>query len=769
MKTTLWSILNNNIDGINLSRGIEIPMIQRDYAQGRQNAKAKEIRDIFLFDLHQGMLNVKHKHSPALDLDFIYGVNTNNTFIPLDGQQRLTTLYLIYWYFAFRDRKIDDLKVQLSKFSYEIRPSTSLFLKRLLDGLDESDYRDVFGDNSSFERVLKNKNWYFVVWNHDISIKAILIMLDSIHEVFRKSEITIHDLIDVENPPVTFNFLQISNFGLSDSLYVKMNSRGKPLTSFENLKAELGKFIKESDFNSNYNYSIKSSDFVKEVDVETYFMTKIDNEWSDLFWRYRDSQYLFDEKLLNLLSFISLNVLAINNKVEFDHAIEKFSDPDFQISYYSLYVNNLINESTIISYIDILDLLTIKNVAFRTYLDESGFYEQIILPVFSRKINVDYQIRVLFYGIFEYVRRNKLHLDIIELNKWSRLLHNMTSNTIYNRSSDFIDSLQGICSFLDSYSGDLYKDFLKNSMSGFDSVQTKEEHIKLTLRISELNFNLILDEIENHGYLLGQITGILVISGIVERYNYDKFQSLTQEDLVTIKCNIEKAYSKFIKFFNEKGLIPFQDDLFRRALLTYGDYAVYSTNFCFFVNSGRDVSWKRLLKELGTSLNTYNVARGAFLKLFDNISSSEDTLEGLRNIIKEYLNSKNEEDWLYYFIKYPIILENSYQKYVKFFEGDLIYPLRRTKYFKEEDPDYMSLVLKHKLENAGIDTRTIDFGYIQSGIEQYGIKSILGKSIKIAYNHDRQGKFYIKKHGDEGFYMGDITAVVKYISGYFEK
>ena len=39
--------------------------------------------------------------SPPLDLNFIYGKLVGEKFIPLDGQQRLTTLYLLYLY-AFR-------------------------------------------------------------------------------------------------------------------------------------------------------------------------------------------------------------------------------------------------------------------------------------------------------------------------------------------------------------------------------------------------------------------------------------------------------------------------------------------------------------------------------------------------------------------------------------------------------------------------------------------------------------------------------------------
>ena len=67
--------------------GICIPRIQRDYAQGRPEVKS--IRDDFLSAIHGTIVNP----DGHLSLDFIYGTrDKRGLFIPLDGQQRLTTL-----------------------------------------------------------------------------------------------------------------------------------------------------------------------------------------------------------------------------------------------------------------------------------------------------------------------------------------------------------------------------------------------------------------------------------------------------------------------------------------------------------------------------------------------------------------------------------------------------------------------------------------------------------------------------------------------------
>ncbi|MBR5352138.1 MAG: DUF262 domain-containing protein [Bacteroidales bacterium] len=77
---------------------IEIPKIQRDFAYGRTDEKNIRKRDLFLKSLFDAI------NGKPITLDFIYGDVKENVLTPLDGQQRLTTLYLLYWY-ASKKRK----------------------------------------------------------------------------------------------------------------------------------------------------------------------------------------------------------------------------------------------------------------------------------------------------------------------------------------------------------------------------------------------------------------------------------------------------------------------------------------------------------------------------------------------------------------------------------------------------------------------------------------------------------------------------------------
>ncbi len=77
---------------------IYIPRIQRDYAQGRDNEEAAVIRENILDDVAE---------MRPLSWGIVFGVSEDRDwedgskkkcFIPVDGQQRLTTLYLLNLY-----------------------------------------------------------------------------------------------------------------------------------------------------------------------------------------------------------------------------------------------------------------------------------------------------------------------------------------------------------------------------------------------------------------------------------------------------------------------------------------------------------------------------------------------------------------------------------------------------------------------------------------------------------------------------------------------
>jgi predicted membrane GTPase involved in stress response len=122
MKMSLFELLDKYY--------IVIPLVQRDYAQGREVGQVPQIRKRFI----RAIFNALNSKNGQLELDFIYGsVKNGEYFMPLDGQQRLTTLFLLYWYVAVKEGHIDDNKSILAKFSYETRHSSTVFCEKLVE------------------------------------------------------------------------------------------------------------------------------------------------------------------------------------------------------------------------------------------------------------------------------------------------------------------------------------------------------------------------------------------------------------------------------------------------------------------------------------------------------------------------------------------------------------------------------------------------------------------------------------------------------------
>ena len=204
---------------------VKIPILQRDYAQGREENLS--ICDNFLKALKDSVSQNKD-----INLDFIYGNVDNGVFLPLDGQQRLTTLFLLHWYAAEKESINVKERNILKKFSYETRLSSRRFCEALLDNnISTNNSEELISD-----QILDSK-WFYLSWKLDPTIRAMLHTIDLIHHIFIDTNDIWTALVYRKN--IVFHLLILENFGLSDDLYIKMNARGRLLTSFENLKAEI--------------------------------------------------------------------------------------------------------------------------------------------------------------------------------------------------------------------------------------------------------------------------------------------------------------------------------------------------------------------------------------------------------------------------------------------------------------------------------------------------------------------------------------------------
>ncbi len=407
---------------------IKIPIIQRDYAQGRDSAN--EIRDKFLDALYDSLFD-KEK---ALKLDFIYGTIENGYFIPLDGQQRLTTLFLLYWYLA----KIECIEFNLKdKFSYETRTSSREFCNKLISEKFE------INDNK-ISKAIENQNWYYMEWNHDPTIKSMLKMLDTIEEKFKNhanynNSTSYFDKLK----NITFQFLILEKFKLTDDLYIKMNARGKLLTPFENFKAEFEKYIKENEQEFDKSKSEK-------------FVNNIDRDWADLFWNYKDisnsdtnKSNTYDDEMMNFIRVIF--GFGFHGKDEFKEESLKviFDQEQYKNLSFSKYKNiGCINKETFEMLYHSFDnlindehkLLNIIDSKYKPYYEEEIFFKKVL------KGNISYPERILFYAYIKYLIYRYNREDI---NQWMRVFHNLTENSEIDSIDRYLNALKLIDKILE--------------------------------------------------------------------------------------------------------------------------------------------------------------------------------------------------------------------------------------------------------------------------------------------------------------------------------
>ena len=355
------------------SYSVKVPIIQRDYAQGRK--RNVTICENFLKALKDSIVNDK-----TINLDFIYGNVEDEVFLPLDGQQRLTTLFLLHWYAFVKENNADDFaRTNLKKFSYETRLSSRRFCEALLDNTVAIDS----SAETISEQILDSK-WFFISWKHDSTIRAMLRTIDTIHYVFKDVDDIWESLVNRKN--IVFHLLILENFGLSDDLYIKMNARGRLLTPFENLKAEIQDKSTKNGWESSRN----------EIDKFSY---KIDGCWTHFLWQNFKKNNSVDNAHMNFITTIVMAKLSTGQILKGAERIELIRKLNENNSYRELikYIDedtfNYIYDSYEL-YCDLFDsgslpLLTIdmwrhepeKNLLYQILLGANTSYTHKVLSV----------------------------------------------------------------------------------------------------------------------------------------------------------------------------------------------------------------------------------------------------------------------------------------------------------------------------------------------------------------------------------------------------
>ncbi|MDO4525070.1 MAG: DUF262 domain-containing protein [Bacteroidales bacterium] len=601
---------------------VVIPMVQRDYAQGRTTDDVNRVRTRFL-DAIKSYLVKSEDDNEVMKMDFIYGekelvwsttvANKLEKIIvtPLDGQQRLTTLYLLHWYAAKKD-VIEECHYKfLNNFTYDIRPSSRDFCAHLMQYTPDW--------SLPLQEQLIDQNWFMGEWHNDPTIIGMLVMLDSINENFGTIA-NLWEILTREKGRIVFYFLPLSENGLSDELYIKMNSRGKKLTVFEHFKAEYeALYEKDSDEARTINH-------------------KFDVEWADTFFPYRNQDDIVDNEFMKYFFYIS-HILCYEQGIkksndEFELIKLIYSDSPNAVNnrkyledafdcWHRVITDYLSIDEFFMKYLskDVYEkgkVATFKNVS--EYHETQNFFHACV-KLYQVNNNFSYSDFLFLYGIITYlIKKDEINEDdfINRLRTLRNLIWNSNSGEIRG-DADYMKDL--LC----EVKGLMETGIINNELDhNFNGTQTDEE-VEKKEKKQEIDIET-LHRFEDHPLIYGYVSGL----GYAHLDLVDTFLSLFNDTPEYVKIH--------------------------RAMLAIGDYTQNDSSRYYMGNHNR-ATWSQLFHSRNRSNfeeNTMSVLRC----LLQRIKDGED----LDAIIDKFLSEREEAqtyDWRYYFVKYPDMLRGA--------------------------------------------------------------------------------------------------------------
>lgn len=267
------------------NRRIIIPDLQRDYCWGNKTHtdEKKELVSGFVRTFMQMFENQSSKDN--LNLGLIYGYEAPENHIQLcDGQQRITTLYLLL---GLLNRKTGDnsfRKLLISDYEYlhddrepylqySIRESSLYFLSDLVCHFFVKENEDCYYVENC--NSINSCSWFFNEYNYDPSICSMIRALKIIDNILNEKDSDwCKRFGEFVSTKLTFMYYDMENRKNGEETFVVINTTGEPLSNTQNLKPLI--------FAEKIN-----KDYVRYDEIRVYHMP---DDWEVIetwFWRKR--------------------------------------------------------------------------------------------------------------------------------------------------------------------------------------------------------------------------------------------------------------------------------------------------------------------------------------------------------------------------------------------------------------------------------------------------------------------------------------------------
>ena len=500
-----------------------IPVFQRDYAQGRDTAQAKEIRQHFI----EALYKATSPDGQSLSLDLVF----TDVAGLVDGQQRLTTLFLFYLYHGAEE-------CEFANFRYAGRKDVEVFCKELIARWSQGDIKRNIGEGTVSDYV-KTQMWFHLAWKDDPTIMGMLRTLDEIHVQAQAKAIDLSADPDWKNR-ITFivcDETEINGEKRNAVLrYAAMNARGKTLTDFENLKAYLeGKEQSPRKEQSNWDA------WKREIDT-----TWLNNLWSFYSTDKKDASTECDKALLRItLSFLQIfHAYMLSRRVDNKENLTDGNEEEGGSACISR-LHSVADGDEYLSYNDI-DVILVdewrEKLSMWTRTLLSNIYESRdwLTPDWEKRTpnwekvawtpfrKVTYPELVLLYAC---VRGKETRQD----EQWRAIVHNVVENTTSIDANSLPKAIRWIDALIEDREETLNK-------SDFSKRQGKEEFVKLSLINSTgeqgAKWETAIRVAEVLPWQKGRIAFLLLqcdeakkstifeLNTKIEDYNYEKFENV---------------------------------------------------------------------------------------------------------------------------------------------------------------------------------------------------------------------------------------------------
>lgn len=586
---------------------IVIPEIQRDYVWGKKevegllnsimedynNFKSMEetiVQPNIDLEIKKAFDDFYKKQMYSCNVGFIYAYNdpeyTGKYFL-IDGQQRLTTIYLLLLVLASKNMLFREKFEKIYMLSnspvidYRVRVASANFLKEVVVNYVDKDIQ------------IEDQSWYYNEYKNDKTISSVISNLKILSEFIAANNLEDEEFINYVQEYIEFWYFDTNISEQGEELYIYMNARGEQMQENENLKADLLGKIK-----------LKGLEAKSVSEIKNEWGTKWE-DWQSFFWRNRQNNANADKGFNEFINCIAglENFLkdkgvtykkedfeedkkGKNNQFSYPDIINSFDENGLQtILGYMEGVNYIFNEDNIkrfknnyqnITWVDkclseILKLINSNTTNWFSDLKDSNR-------------GLEHSRMVFFWSILHYMNtRNKPSRSNDEIFRVLRVYYIRYKN--YNRSVQSIDS--------DVRNINLYGPWKvvgipeENAKNFWYTEQIKPEEI--------YKFEELIWSIEDHPLNLdGSDAQALNCSHLI---NFDDEPSL---------ANLENIKSKFFELFplDDKGKIDvINHKKLLNVLLFYGEFWERVTPW--YYQNLHFGNWKKIIRNIGNKNDVF--------------------------------------------------------------------------------------------------------------------------------------------------------------------